>query len=166
MYWPQYRTLNRQSSSILNHELFRILKMKLLQDRLAYVYAQRPTLEGDRGQIGLVKASGASKSMVNQWLSGAVKSIGIEWALQLEANLGFSHVWLMAGLGDPLAKAGQVIILEAPKAEEPLLTLAMPREMALLDLFRRSTDDGQADILGAAEQADKRPAAKIRTGKL
>lgn len=135
--------------------------MNNLIERLAYVYELKPELEGDRGQIGLVKASGASKSMVNQWLSGSIKSIAIEYALKLEASLGVSHVWLMAGIGNVMATPGQVIVLEAA-APEPLMTLATPVEMSLLDLFRRSTDDGQSDILRAANNTAKNPAAKIR----
>jgi hypothetical protein len=134
--------------------------MNNLIQRLAHVYDLRPELEGERGQIGLVKASGASKSVVNQWLSGAIKSIAIEYALKIEANLGISHVWLMAGIGDVLATPGKVIIVEGV-SPEPMMTLATAKEMALLDLFRRSTDDGQGDILRAANSASKRPAAKI-----
>lgn len=140
--------------------------MKLLRDRMAYIYEHHePKLEGKDGQISLVAASGADKSQVNQWISGAQKTIRIDHALRLEATLGYSHIWLMAGIGEPLAKAGQVIILDTPKAAEPLMTLAMPREMELLDLFRRSTDDGQVHIFAAAKGAEKRPAAKIRRGK-
>lgn len=136
--------------------------MKLLSERLAYVYAQRPDLEGEKGQIGLVRASGASKSMVNQWLSGAVKSLGLEWALKMEANLGFSHIWLMAGLGDPLAKPGQIVTLGGFGEQMPLMTLATPSEIELLDLFRRATDDAQLDMVRFAGTLKKRPAASIR----
>lgn len=163
---PQYRTLNALTSSTLNHNLFRILKMKLLSERLAHIYKLHPELEGDRGQMGLVKASGASKSTVNQWLNEKIKSIDIMYALRIESSLGFSHIWLMTGLGEPVLKPGEAVtfVVEGA-AEQPRMTMAMPRELDLLDLFRRSTDDGQADIFGAAEQADKRPAAQIRSGK-
>lgn len=134
--------------------------MNNLIQRLAHLYDLKPELEGERGQIGLVKASGASKSVVNQWLSGAIKSIAIEYALKIEANLGISHVWLMAGIGEVLAAPGKVIIIEGAPTE-PMMTLATAKEMTLLDLFRRSTDDGQGDILRAASSASKRPAAKI-----
>ena len=140
--------------------------MKLLSERFAYIYEKTPALEGDRGQIGLVRASGASKSLVNQWVSGAQKSINIERALQIEANLGFSHIWLMTGIGEPRAAPGQVVMLPAPKsAEEPRLTLAAPAELDLLDLFRRATDEGQLDILDSAASAEKRPAAAFRERK-
>lgn len=97
----QYRTLNQEESSTLNHALFRMLNMNLLSDRLSYIYDEMPTLEGERGQIGLVKASGASKSVVNQWITGKIKSMDIRYALNIERELGFSHIWLMTGEGDP-----------------------------------------------------------------
>lgn len=76
--------------------------MNALFERLEHIYRATPALEGERGQIGLVKASGASKSVVNQWLTGKIKSIDIRYALNIERELGFSHIWLMTGEGDPL----------------------------------------------------------------
>ena len=78
-----------------------MLNMNLLSDRLDYLYHSTPHLEGERGQTGLVKASGASKSVVNQWLTGKIKSMDIRYALNIERALGFSHIWLMTGEGDP-----------------------------------------------------------------
>ncbi len=75
--------------------------MNLLSERLAEIYKEMPELEGDRGQTGLIKASGASKSVVNQWLNDKIKSIDIRYALNIERELGFSHIWLMTGDGDP-----------------------------------------------------------------
>jgi len=78
-----------------------MLNMNLLSDRLDHIYRTTPQLEGERGQTGLVKASGASKSVVNQWLTGKIKSMDIRYALSIERELGFSHIWLMTGEGDP-----------------------------------------------------------------
>jgi phage repressor protein C with HTH and peptisase S24 domain len=75
--------------------------MQTLADRLETIYRERPELEGERGQTGLVKSSGASKSVVNQWLTGKIKSIDIRYALNIERELGFSHIWLMTGEGEP-----------------------------------------------------------------
>jgi phage repressor protein C with HTH and peptisase S24 domain len=75
--------------------------MNLLSERLDHIYRITPQLEGERGQTGLVKASGASKSVVNQWLTGKIKSMDIRYALNIERELGFSHIWLMTGEGDP-----------------------------------------------------------------
>jgi len=76
--------------------------MKLLSERLDHIHHLLPDLEGERGQTGLVKASGASKSVVNQWLAGKIKSIDIRYALNIEHALGISHIWLMTGDGDPM----------------------------------------------------------------
>ena len=100
----QYRTLNRGKSSTLNHDEFRVLNMKRLADRLTHIYAERPDLEGERGQIGFVKASGASKSVVNQWLDGKIKSMRLDYALSIEAALGYNHIWLVLGVGDKIAR--------------------------------------------------------------
>lgn len=162
----KYRTLNAIASSTLNVRLFRILNMNLLAERLEHVYKERPDLEGEQGQIGLVRASGASKSVVNQWLTGKIKSIDIMYALRLEENLGFSHIWLMTGLGEPLVKAGsRVSLVEHVRPEPPRLTLATPKELDLLDLYRRSTDRGQIEILESAATAPKRPITKIASDK-
>jgi phage repressor protein C with HTH and peptisase S24 domain len=75
--------------------------MTTLAERLDTIYREVPQLEGERGQTGLVKASGASKSVVNQWLTGKIKSMDIRYALNIERELGFSHIWLMTGEGDP-----------------------------------------------------------------
>jgi phage repressor protein C with HTH and peptisase S24 domain len=75
--------------------------MNSLSERLDTIYRAMPELEGERGQTSLVKASGASKSVVNQWLTGKIKSMDIRYALNLERELGVSHIWLMTGEGDP-----------------------------------------------------------------
>lgn len=93
--------LNPSSSSTLNYAVFRMLNMNLLSERLECIYRETPELEGERGQIGLVKASGASKSVVNQWITGKIKSIDIRYALNIERELGFNHIWLMTGEGEP-----------------------------------------------------------------
>lgn len=75
--------------------------MNSLAERLDLIHRELPELEGERGQTGLVKASGASKSVVNQWLTGKIKSMDIRYALNIERELGFSHIWLMTGEGEP-----------------------------------------------------------------
>lgn len=82
-----------------------MLSMKLLSERLAHIYSERPDLEGDRGQTGFIKASGASKSVVNQWVTDKIKSIDIRYALEIEKALGYSHIWLMTGDGSPKVAA-------------------------------------------------------------
>lgn len=124
--------------STLNRDIFRMIYMKLLSERLAYIYAQRPDLDGERGQSGLVRVSGATKSVVNQWVTDKIKSIDIRYALNIERELGFSHIWLMTGEGNPVA--------EAPAKGEPSsdmgLRIETAEEMRVLTAYRI------ADVLG------------------
>ena len=50
-------------------------------------------------QVELARLADASKSMVNQWLSGRIKSIGSEYAFNLQRHTGFNAEWLMTGNG-------------------------------------------------------------------
>lgn len=113
--------LNVTTSSTLNHRVFRMLNMKLLSERLDYIYRERPELEGERGQTGLTKVSGASKSVVNQWLTGKIKSIDIRFALEIERNLGFSHIWLMTGEGPPRIPSVRAIHPDDPLPEDVVM---------------------------------------------
>ena len=50
--------------------------------------------------VDFSRASGASISVVSQWLSGAIKSMRLDFALNVEDATGYSHVWLMIGKGE------------------------------------------------------------------
>jgi len=117
--------------------------MKLLSERLAHIYAERPELEGDRGQIGFAKASGASKSVVNQWLADKIKSIDIKYALGIEAELGFSHIWLMTGDGDPVVTGRPHVVLAARDNSEEILRL--------LTIYTRASKGVREDIMRAID---------------
>lgn len=45
------------------------------------------------------RLAGASKSVVGQWLSGEIKSVGPRYAYALEERTGFSARWIMLGEG-------------------------------------------------------------------
>ena len=140
--------------------------MKLLSERLAHIYSERPELEGERGQAGLVRVSGASKSVVNQWLNDKIKSMDIMYALNIEASLGYNHIWLMTGIGEPHARPGlRAVLPEPPKADRPRMTLATEEELDLLDLYRTSTDRGRKAIFTTAKSTDKRPAVEVLRDK-
>lgn len=72
--------------------------MKLLAERIALILSEHPEID----QVQLAQISGASKSVVNQWLSGEIKSINIDYALNVEEKLGYNHVWLMVNRGEKL----------------------------------------------------------------
>lgn len=87
------------------------------ETRIARVMA-----ELEINQVDLAKLAGTSKSMVNQWLSGLIKSIGPRYAFTLQRKTGYSAEWLMTGEGP--ARVGSEV-LGAPKttptvAAEPL----------------------------------------------
>lgn len=69
--------------------------MSTLSERISKILTERPSL----GQSGLVEASGASKSVVNQWLDGKIKSMRLDYALNIEKRLGYDHIWLVLGEG-------------------------------------------------------------------
>jgi len=117
--------------------------MKLLSQRLAYIYEQCPELEGERGQLGIARASGASRSVVNQWLADKIKSMDIRFALAIEANLGFSHIWLMTGDGTPrVTKESRVVLAAKDNCDEIL---------KLIGLYSQATLEQRNDIIRAAE---------------
>ena len=50
-------------------------------------------------QVEIGKLAGASKAMVNHWLTGKVESVAAEYAYNLEARAGYSARWIMLGDG-------------------------------------------------------------------
>jgi hypothetical protein len=113
--------------------------MKLLFERLAYIYTRRPDLDGEKGQSGLVRVSGATKSVVNQWVTGKIKSMDIRYALNIERELGFSHIWLMTGDGSP-------VVERATRSEQSSnmgLRIETAEEMRILTAYRISDQLGR-----------------------
>ncbi len=47
---------------------------------------------------------GASRSVVNQWLSGKIKNIDPRYGFKLEENSKFSAKWIILGEGSPTKK--------------------------------------------------------------
>lgn len=48
-------------------------------------------------QVQLGAAAGVTKGTVNQWLSGQIKSIKLEYAVGIEEAYGYNHLWLVLG---------------------------------------------------------------------
>lgn len=69
--------------------------MKTLSERIEKILSDKDGLD----QIGLARIAGASKSVVNQWIDGKIKSMRLDYALNIERALGYSHVWLVLGDG-------------------------------------------------------------------
>jgi len=47
------------------------------------------------------RLSNASRSLVNQWLSGRTKNVDPRYAFKIEDNTHFSARWIMLGEGNP-----------------------------------------------------------------
>lgn len=64
-------------------------------ERVALMMAE---LEVDQPEFGRI--SGASKSVVNQWLSGLIKKISPKYAYAIETNTKYRKEWVMFGDGE------------------------------------------------------------------
>lgn len=90
----QYSTLNHVRSSTLNINMFRILNMEnLLSDRIQEI------LDAGFSQADLCRAAGITKGTANQWLSGGIKSMKIEYAMGIQALTGYNALWIVTGKG-------------------------------------------------------------------
>lgn len=92
-------------------------------------WTMKPSLPERLGQIKfelgldedaqLVKLSGASKSIVHQWLNGKIKSISAKYAYKLEEQTGFSAKWIQLGEGPPRISKAIMQTMESMKAMCP-----------------------------------------------
>lgn len=89
-----YSTLNPQNASTLNLFSVSLLNMKTLADRLRHALKLRKST-----QVALAAACGVTKGAVNQWLSGAVKSLEGANLLSAAQFLKVSARWLQTGDG-------------------------------------------------------------------
>lgn len=48
-------------------------------------------------QVNIASAAGVTKGTVNQWLTGAIKSVKLEYALGIERKFQYNHRWLVMG---------------------------------------------------------------------
>jgi hypothetical protein len=118
--------------------------MNQLSDRIRLILAENPELGDGEQQKGLVKASGASKSVVNQWLADKIKSMRLDYALEIERTLGYNHIWLVLGTGPKRAVSLNVEQLNGMEGQ-------------LIGLYRAATKDGRDFIMKAALAAEKQP---------
>jgi hypothetical protein len=117
--------------------------MELLCDRVELVLKENPEL----GQSGLVAVSGASKSVVNQWLDDKIKSMRLDYALNIEQKLGYNHIWLVLGEGEK--RIGKESTYNDGKS-------VSPDEIAkLITLYGESSATGRRLIIESAESAPK-----------
>ena len=69
--------------------------MKTTSERVTYMMATLKINE----QTEFGDLCDASRSVVNQWLSGRIKNIDPRYAFKLEDNTPFSARWIMLGEG-------------------------------------------------------------------
>ena len=69
--------------------------MKTTSERVTYMMMTLKIKE----QTEFGSFCGASRSVVNQWLSGRIKNIDPRYAFKLEDNTPFSARWIMLGEG-------------------------------------------------------------------
>lgn len=91
---------------------------------------------GIKEDVELAKQAGASKSMVNQWFTGGIKSISAIYAYELEKNTGFSARWIQ--LGDGPARLGKEIVetvqkMSVMQPEQQYLAARLVDQIAQLD---------------------------------
>ncbi len=71
--------------------------MKTTAERVKYMMETlNITNQAEFGRL-----SNASRSLVNQWLSGRTKNVDPRYAFKIEDNTNFSARWIMLGEGNP-----------------------------------------------------------------
>lgn len=60
---------------------------------------QRVLDEQGLDQPALGKVAGVTKATVNQWITGKIKSLKMEYAVQIQERYGYSVSWLVMGRG-------------------------------------------------------------------
>ncbi len=135
---------------------------------------------GELDQPSFGTLAGATKSVVNQWLSGKIKSIDARYAFMLQKNTGFNAEWIMLGGNCPERTSGGVIVDSKrvkpsdlfvsgnqswdgkaiyPSVEQ---TIGAPDTIEkIVECARSMSPQGQYVLLGRAEElAARYPAAK------
>lgn len=135
-----------------------LLTMYTLAATFKVILQEHPELDSEKtrgGQNRLAELSGADKSIVSQWIKGQIKSLDLKYALNLETNLGYSHIWLMSGRGEKMAQKSKFIPIKDEKEQE------------LIETYRKlppTGEESQEWVLSMAKvlvyQQDRRKAEK------
>jgi len=84
--------------------------------------------ELDLDQVQFGALAGASKSVVNQWLSGNIQNISAAYAFRLQHRTGFSAEWIQLGEGEKKFKR---FSLGSPLS---------PDELQMIEAYRHDPD--------------------------
>lgn len=116
-------------------------------------------------QPSFAKIAGTTKSVVNQWLTGKIKSIAPEYAYNIAKNTDFCPEWIMLGRGaQQTGKKNQsnspsTVTLKPKTARDKLLEELNERAARLNDI-------GLAILVGEAKAyADSYPLPSSETAK-
>ncbi|WP_244121681.1 S24 family peptidase [Burkholderia gladioli] len=89
--------------------------MSTLDERMQMILS-----ETGAEQIDVAAAAGVTKSTVNQWLDGKIKSIKLEYALGIQEKWGYSAVWIVMGRG---AKRLSEVVVDAPTPRSDIVQI-------------------------------------------
>ena len=122
--------------------------------------------DGNLEQADLVSASGASHSVVSQWITGAIKSMSLKYALGIEARYGYNHIWLMINEGEPKASPGDSYRVAQDASPYGDMDHEFSDQLIeLMTLFQQADSTGKNFILNAARSAKKSISARwVRAG--
>lgn len=107
---------------------------------------------GDLDQPSFGRLAGASKSVVNQWLSGATKSITAQYAFQLQRTTGYNAEWIQTGNGPEKASAAAP---SSPHAAEPNAEYKVSED--LLDRYQKASPAARLVVDLALRPGNTRP---------
>lgn len=71
-----------------------------LAQRIQLVLDETPGID----QVKLAEAAGVTKGTVNQWLTGDIKSLKLEYAVGIQERYGWNAVWLVMEKGEKKPK--------------------------------------------------------------
>jgi hypothetical protein len=83
-------------------------------------------------QVEFGRFAGASRSVVNQWLSGEIASIAPRYAFRLYETKGYLPRWIMLGEGPRKADAPTVSVLKIMEGMTPAQREQLSRIAATL----------------------------------
>lgn len=117
-----------------------------LQERARILVDELALLGVD--QVDIAVAAGVTKGSVNQWLTGAIKSMKLQYALGIEKRYGYNHKWLV--MGDEPKKLDEI---KQPddSIDEPVRLHGQPHEYwpfspKLLKKVVALTDDQRGEL--------------------
>lgn len=130
--------------------LLRQFAMNLLSERIQTLLDENPQLD----QVKLGIAAGASRALVNHWIAGKVKTIAIEYALAIEENLQYGHIWLMTGKGakkvaKELSYEGNSTLYEIMHAAQELSEYKKTLALNIIHSLAQTPDKADIDAINA-----------------